>query len=307
MVGDRFSSQRRRLRGGLGAGCTGSPPSAPPGTEVPGTITRTTSVVGSPTPSPTFTFITKQERCPAAGSYGVDEWVALSMETTVPEEATIGTEVGMCTSRVGDRTFLINLGGTAWSINTTGAIDHYYYPDAPALLEPLRQNDIARQILGPHEAALIVADPRTISWDVDVPMTMTASMIGEVTDRYDPDDFKLNKLERWKSYATQKGSPNKVLAVCANTSYAIAQSEWTPMSDIPSVLKDITTGLATGASTTSCLSAMTEFDEVRRAKLGLPPRVSLLLRSGTFEVTGQRLSLAQNAVKLLGAALKAKW
>lgn len=293
---------------GLGAGCSGSasPPSTPSDTEVPGTIAGPTIVVDPPSPSPTWTFITNQEFCPRAGSYGTDEWIALPMETTVPEEAEIGTEVGMCASRAGDRTFLINLGGTAWSINTTAAIDHYYYPDAPALLEPLRQNDVALQVLGPHEAALIAADPKTLSWDVDVPMTMTASTVGEMADQYDANDFTLDVLKRWKANATQKGSPNKVLAVCANSAYGIAQKQWTPMSDVPSVVEDITAGLATGRSTTSCLSAMTEFDEVRRAELRLEPRVSPLLRSGTFEVTGQRLSYAEKAAKLLGAALKAK-
>jgi hypothetical protein len=127
-----------------------------------------------------------------------------------------------------------------------------------------------------------------------------------MADQYDADDFTLDALRRWKANATQKGSPNKVLAVCANSAYSIAQKQWAPMSDVPTVVQDITAGLATGSSTSSCLSAMTEFDEVRRAELGLEPRVSPLLRSGTFEVTGQRLSYAEKAAKLLGAALKAK-
>lgn len=293
---------------GLGAGCSGSasPPSTSPDREVPSTIAGPTIVVDTPTPSPTWTFLTNQERCPAAGSYGTDEWVALRMETTVPEEAEIGTEVGMCASQAGDRTFLINLGGTAWSINTTAAINHYYYyPDAPALLEPLREGGVALQVLGPHEAALIAADPRTLSWDVDVPMTMTASTVGEMTDQSGAHDFTLDVLKRWKANATQKGSPNKVLAVCANSAYGIAKEQWTSMRDVPSVVEDITAGLATGGSTTSCLGAMTEYDEVRRVELGLEPRVSPLLRSGTFEVAGQRLSVAEKAAMFLGGALKA--
>lgn len=295
------------VAGALGAGCSGSasPPSTSSDTETPGTIAGPTVVVESPTPSPTWTFITNQKRCPIAGSYGTDKWVGLPMETTVPEEAEIGTEVGMCASETGDRTFLINLGETAWSINTTAAVTHYYYPDAPALLEPLREDGVALQVLGPHEAALIAADPRTLSWDVDVPMTMTASTVGEMADQYAANDFTLDALKRWKANATQKGSPNKVLAACANSAYRIAQEQWTSMSDVSSVVNDITAGLATGRSATSCLSAMTEFDAVQRVKLGQEPRVSLYLQSRTFEVTGKRLSYAEKAAKLLGAALKA--
>lgn len=305
--GRRLSIVAVFVAGGLVTGCTGSSVPTTTHTEVPSSTNgETSTIVDTPTPKPTWTFITKQELCPTAGSYGADEWVALAMETTVPEEAEIGTEVGMCASGAGDRTFLINVGGTAWSINTMAAVDHYYYPDAPALLWPLREDGAALRVLGPHEAALIAADPMTLSWNVDVPMTMTASTVGEMADRYQADDFTLDVLERWKANATQKGSPNKVLAVCANSAYGIAQEEWTSMSDVQSVVEDVITGLATGRSTTSCLGAMTEYDEVRRVELGLEPRVSPLLRSGTFEVTGQRLSYAEKAAKLFGAALKAR-
>ena len=77
------------------------------------------------------------------------------------------------------------------------------------------------------------------------------------------------------------------------------------MSDTTTVVKGITTGLSSAGATTSCLAAMTEFDEVRRTELGLAPRVSPLLSSNTFEVAGKRLSIAEKAGKLFGALLRA--
>lgn len=265
----------------------------------------TTEPTPTPTPGRTWTFTTNQNFCPAPGKWGAQSWVALTIETTVPEEAAIGTEVGMCAADTMDATYLVNVGDTGWRINADAAVTHLYYPDFPALLAPLRDAGQALSTLGPHEAAYIPVPPTAVSWDVDVPLTMTTSTVGEMTDQYAPDDFVYRTLQRWKESATVKGSPNKVLATCTGSAYSIAQTQWTPMTDTATVMQGITNGLSTASAGTSCLAAVTEYDEVRRTEQGLPPRVSPLLRSNTFEVAGRRLSFVEKAVKFLGEVLKA--
>lgn len=257
--------------------------------------------------------MTKQEFCPRPGWRGVTQWIALRMQTTVPQEAEIATQVGACASRAGDATYLINAGGTAWTIDTAAPVEHFYNSNAPALLLPLREQGGAADILGPAEQALISADPTTLSWRINVPMTVVTSTVGQMTDQYEKNDFTADALERWKTAATRKrmptqaGSPHKMLAVCANSAYLTARLKWEPKRDIEATVRDVTSGLTAGANATTCLSAAAEFDEGRRVQLGLQPRVSPLLRSSTFEVAGTRLSMAQNAAKLFGAVLKVRF
>lgn len=275
--------------GGLVTGCSGSTGSGTP----------------TQTPSPAWTFMTKQEFCPRPGWHGVSRWVAQPMITTVLEEAAIATEVGACASSTGGFTYLVNVGGTAWTIGTSAAVEHYYDREAPALLLPLREAGVAPEVLGPYERAFVEAGPTAISWNVDVPMTVAASTTGQMADQYGRDDFTADALKSWKKTATRKGSPNKLLAVCATNAYDMAQLKWTSTHDVQSVVQDVTAGLATGRNAAGCLGAITEFDE-GRVERGLEPRVSPLLRSGTFEVTGQRFSYVEKAAKLLGAVLKAR-
>ncbi len=296
----------------LFAGCDPDPEAGPEPSE--------TSIILSPTaeptptneptaqqPSPTWTFVTKAEFCPKPGWSGTRTWLPLSMETTIPEEAAIATEVGMCTSDVGDRTYLVNYGDTAWSIKaeSESRIEHFYFLDAPALLFPLRANGEALDVLGPHESALVAAAPTDVSWSIDLAMTTTTSTVGAMTDEYpDSPDFTLVQLKRWKAQATQKGSPNKVLAVCANAVYGVATKKWATDHDADAVLQNISAGLSTGSSTVGCAGAIVEYDETRRAQLGLEPRLSPRLQAGTFTVVGQRLSATERAVTFVGKGLK---
>jgi hypothetical protein len=137
-------------------------------------------------------------------------------------------------------------------------------------------------------------------------MTMTTETVGEMADRYDAKDFTLDALKRWKASATQKGTPNRMLATCAYSAFGIAQSKWEPGSDTESIVKDVTTGLGASRSAVSCFGVVSEYDEVRRSSQGLEPRVSPLLRTGTFELAEKRLSYVQQASKLVGAALRAR-
>lgn len=129
--------------------------------------------IGSPTPqpTPTSTFTTDQAICPPEGWSDATRWIALPIETTVPAEAAIGTEVGLCANDTGERTCLVNYGNTAWTIASPPVtIEHYYIPGAAPLLFAVRQSGQALNTLGPHEEGLIESAP-TSEWsavrDVD--------------------------------------------------------------------------------------------------------------------------------------------
>lgn len=289
----------------LCAGCVGGdeePPRAPVPNSVPAPEPDPPPVL---VPEPVQTFITDPAFCPENGWGGIEQWQAQSMQTTVPEEAEILTQVGMCASNTGEWTYLRNNGHTAWDIEAPSVIEHHYYLNEPAVLLPLRQEGGASTTLGPREVALIHAAPAQVTWSIDVPMTLAVVTSSEMAYQYDVErELTSEALNLWKNNA-RTGSPNKAFAVCTSSAYSIAAKEWSADTDVEAVLGDINAALSAGGSASGCLAAVTEWDDERRVASGLEPRTTPLLKSQTFQLAETRLGWATQASKWATAIIKA--
>lgn len=293
----------------LSSACTSDdgPTQPSPGPTIDFPTASPSPTVGSPTPqpTPTSTFTTDQAICPPEGWSDATRWIALPIEITVPAEAAIGTEVGLCANDTGERTYLVNYGNTAWTIASPPVtIEHYYIPGAPPLLFAVRQSGQALNTLGPHEEALIESAPTTVSWSIDMPATLTTSTVGAMTDEYGAQAFTSEALDSWEAASDTKGSASKVLAVCANATFGIATSEWSAARDVDTALANITTALQASSGAVGCTGAVVEFDEARQLELGEAPRLSTSLKSQAFTVAGERLTVAEKATGLLTAVVK---
>ena len=272
-----------------------SPPPPPPPPSVPTSETTTTA-------AQVWTFHTRQEICPPDQWRG-STWTALPMETTVAAEAVLGTQIGACVDDNGLRTYLYNSGDTAWDLKSTGAITHLYLTDQAALFLPLRDLGRATSVLGPREVALLGAAPSQLSWEINPQMTLAAAQTSAIASHFSSTELTSKALGAVDKRAA-KGTLTGALASCSSAALGIATTNWSPGDSASQTLDLISNVLGASKDSAKCLSRVSEYDEARALRTGLP-RAFPRLDAEALAVTRAEVEAAQEGIDLAGHLVRA--
>ncbi|GAA1903013.1 hypothetical protein GCM10009814_35490 [Lapillicoccus jejuensis] len=215
------------------------------------------------------------------------------MVTTVEAEAELGHEIGACVDDTGQRTYLNNIGTTAWSVSAPGKVTTYYATDEPAVFLPLRLDGGVADVLGPYEGALVGASPSKVAWHIDERWTVVAAQLEALVTRLDPQELTKKALDV-AAEAPPKGSAYRLVATCGLAAYSIAKD--VSEQDASVTLKTVSTALGDGRDAAGCGQTVAEYDEARIGA-GLEARFGRIDPS-RFEVTGGLLEEAERSTSL---------